>query len=104
MDEDLNDEDLNGLNAQYTKTVFDEEKVCDRITNLSQEDLYECDIDDDDGTMGMGLAKRDIDDADDIDDDMADIQDNPVYKAKDAKRQKLMRLDSNPCNRHPGTS
>ena len=52
----------------------------------------------------MGLAKRDIDDADDIDDDMADIQDNPVYKAKDAKRQKLMRLDSNPCNRHPGTS
>jgi len=105
MNKDLNDEDLNELTAQYsyTKTVFDEEKVCDRITNLSQEDLYECDIDDDDGTMGMGLAKRNIDD-DDIDDDMVDIQDNPVYKAKDAKRQKLMRLDSNPCNRHPGTS
>ncbi len=85
MDEDLNDEDLNGLNAQYTKTVFDEEKVCDRITNLSQENLYECD-NDDDGEMGMGLAKSDIDDAD-IDDDMVDIQDNPgVHKRKQRDR------------------
>ena len=87
MNKDLNDEDLNELTAQYsyTKTVFDEEEVFARNTNLSQENLYECD-NDDDGEMGMGLAKSDIDDAD-IDDDMVDIQDNPgVHKRKQRDR------------------
>ena len=103
MDEDLNDEDLNELTAQYsyTKTVFDEEEVFARNTNLSQENLYECD-NDDDGEMGMGLAKSDIDDAD-IDDDMVDIQDNPGTK-EEAKRQKLTRLESNPYDGHPDRS
>ena len=87
MDEDLNDEDLNELTAQYsyTKTVLTKKKSLIGKPTFLKKNLYECD-NDDDGEMGMGLAKSDIDDAD-IDDDMVDIQDNPgVQKRKQRDR------------------
>ena len=86
MNEDVNDDYLNKLTAQYTQTVFDEEEDFDRTTNLSsQEDLYECDFGRDTREIKLGLAQSG--DSDDNRGDMVDIQHNPPeYKGK---RQKL---------------